>query len=361
MQENELQGEDLLYTIAFSMLKIVSERQKLKFLQYYGSATNIYQFQKQNKANWPLQAAANEIQFMEKHGIGCFSILDPFYPNRLANIADPPLVLYVKGSDHFNQPQLISIVGTRQHSYQVKKVIQELLAGLMHLKMGVISGMALGVDGIAHELAIEKNIPTWGIMAHGLDTIYPNQHRRLAIKMLQNKGGLITECRQKTLTMPYQFPKRNRIVAGMSDMTIVIESNIDGGSMITAKLARGYDREVFAVPGKIHDAKSKGCLWLIKNHIASMYHDPIHLLEQLNWPAQQVIPNDSINHRLKPHEVLDAIGASLYLLIQAQGPIHKDKIEIQLGMSSGVLAGYLIQLELNGLIHLQAGNLYSCS
>lgn len=361
MQKNELQGEDLLYTIAFSMLKNVSERQKLKILQYYGSATNIYQFQKQNKANWPLQAAANEIQFMEKNGIGCFSILDPFYPNRLANIADPPLVLYVKGSDHFNQPQLISIVGTRQHSYQVKKVIQELLAGLMHLKMGVISGMALGVDGIAHELAIENNIPTWGIMAHGLDTIYPNQHRRLAIKMLQNNGGLITECRQKTLTMPYQFPKRNRIVAGMSDMTIVIESNIDGGSMITAKLARGYDREVFAVPGKIHDAKSKGCLWLIKNHIASMYHDPIHLLEQLNWPAQQVIPNDSINHRSKPHEVLDTIGASLYLIIQAQGPIHKDRIEIQLGMSSGVLASYLIQLELNGLIHLQAGNLYSCS
>ena len=361
MQENELQGDELLYTIAFSMLKNISERQKLKILQHYGSAATIYQFQKHNKANWPLQEAANEMQFIEKHGIGCFSVLDKFYPNRLANIADPPLVLYVKGSDRFNQPQLISIVGTRQHSFQVKKVIQELLAGLLHLKMGVISGMALGVDGIAHELAVENNIPTWGIMAHGLDTIYPNQHRRLAIKMLQNKGGLITECRQKTLTMPYQFPKRNRIVAGMSDITIVIESNIDGGSMITAKLARGYDREVFAVPGKIHDAKSKGCLWLIKNEIATMYHDPIHLLEQLNWPSQQSKPVDLPKNQLRPQIMLDPIEQSLFLLIQSQGPIHKDAIQMQLAISSSVLAGYLIQLELNELIHLHAGNVYSCS
>jgi DNA processing protein len=147
----------------------------------------------------------------------------------------------------------------------------------------------------------------------------------------------------------------------MSDMTIVIESNIDGGSMITAKLARGYDREVFAVPGKIHDAKSKGCLWLIKNEIASMYHDPIHLLEQLNWPAQQVIPNDSNKNRLTPLVNSDPIAASLYLLIQAQGPIHKDSIEMQLNLGSGVLAGYLLQLEINGLIHLHAGNVYSCN
>jgi DNA processing protein len=361
MQENELQGDDLLYTIAFSMLKNVSERQKLKILQHYGSATNIYQFQKSNQSNWPLHAAANEMQFMEKHAIGCFSILDKFYPNRLANIADPPLVLYVKGADHFNQPHLISIVGTRQHSYQVKKVIQELLEGLIHLKMGVISGMALGVDGIAHELAIENNIPTWGIMAHGLDTIYPNQHRRLAIKMLQNKGGLITECRQKTLSMPFQFPKRNRIVAGMSDITIVIESNVDGGSMITAKLARGYDREVFAVPGKIHDAKSKGCLWLIKNEIASIYFDPIHLLEQLNWPAQKRNQQDLKKNQPIAFVNLDPIEQSLFLLIQSKGPIHKDAIEMQLAISSSVLAGYLIQLELNGLIHLHAGNVYSCS
>lgn len=361
MQHNELQGDDLLYTIAFSMLKNITEKQKLTILQHYQSASTIYQMQKHKQAEWPLHEAATEMQFMEKHAIQGFCILDKFYPNRLAHISDPPLLLYVKGSNHFNQPQLISIVGTRQHSYQVNKVIHELIQGLSHLKLGVISGMALGVDGIAHELAIENNIPTWGIMAHGLDTIYPNQHRRLAIKMLQNKGGLITECRQKTLTMPYQFPKRNRIVAGMSDMTIVVESNIEGGSMITAKLARGYDREVFAVPGKIHDAKSKGCLWLIKNQIATMYHDPIHLLEQLNWPAQQMVSHPLNTTQGMTELQLAPIEKTIYLLIQSQGPIHKDAIEMQLAISSSVLAGYLLQLELNSLIHLQAGNLYSCS
>jgi DNA processing protein len=234
------------------------------------------------------------------------------------------------------------------------------MEGLQHLKLGIISGMALGVDGIAHALSLANKIPTWGVLAHGLDTIYPNAHRRLAINMLGN-GGLITECRQKTITMPYQFPKRNRIVAGMTDATIVIESAVEGGSMITAKLARGYDREVFAVPGKIHDAKSKGCLWLIKNNIATMYHDPIHLLENMNWPLPTInnqapaIANNILTLTLSP------ILQSIYLLIQSQGPIHKDAISQQLAIPSNELSAHLLTLELNGIIHLQAGNLFSVS
>jgi DNA processing protein len=357
--------ENLLHTIAFSMLEGVSEKQKLIMLRHYGSATNIYHLYKKNNSLWPSHAAEDEINFITKHNIDCFAYLDNDYPNRLNNISDPPLALYTKGSTQFNLPQLISIVGTRQHTYQVNKVIQELLEGLQHLKMGVISGMALGIDGIAHALSLNNKIPTWGILAHGLDTIYPNAHRRLAINMLSN-GGLITECRQKTITMPYQFPKRNRIVAGMSDATIVIESAVEGGSMITAKLARGYDREVFAVPGKIHDAKSKGCLWLIKNNIATLYHDPIHLLENMNWPAQNKIAQDEalpiMSDDLKIQSLLltlPPILQSIYLLIQLQGPIHNDAIAQQLAIASAELSNHLLSLELINLIHLQAGNLYS--
>ena len=265
----------------------------------------------------------------------------------------------LEGSAHFNLPQMISIVGTRQHTHHAKKIIHELMEGLSHLKIGVISGLALGIDGLAHDASLHYQLPTWGVLAHGLDKIYPNQHRRLAINILKQQGGLITECRQNTLTMPFQFPKRNRIVAGMSDATIVIESQVEGGSMITAKLARGYDREVFAVPGKIHDAKSKGCLWLIKNNIATMYHDPIQLLENMQWPINQIDVNAT--SLTQTAISLSEIQTSIFNIIQLQGPIHKDIICNQLAISSNELARHILGLELKGLIHLQAGNMYYCS
>ena len=145
--------EALLYNIAFSMLGGVTEASKLVMLRHYGSATGIYNLRKKNTPIWPIEAAEEEINFISKHNINCFSLMDTHYPNRLINISDPPLLVYTKGSTQFNLPQLISIVGTRQHTHQVNKVIQELLEGLQHLQMGVISGMALGVDGIAHALA----------------------------------------------------------------------------------------------------------------------------------------------------------------------------------------------------------------
>lgn len=351
-------NEELFYTIAFTILKEIPEKHKVNLLREYKSATNLFQNLDHKKIHWPLHEAEQELKFITKHGIQCFSVLDQNYPDRLRHIDDPPALLYLKGSDNFNLPQLISIIGTRQHTHQVKKVVQELLEGLTHLNIGVISGMALGVDGIAHETALELNVPTWGVLAHGLDTIYPNQHRRLAIKMLDN-GGLLTECRQNTLTMPYQFPKRNRIVAGMSDATIVIESNLEGGSMITAKLARDYDREVFAVPGKIHDTKSKGCMWLIKNQIAILYHDPIQLLEDMRWPA--LVSEENKLQPIQAKIILDPIPQSIFLLIQTQGPVHRDHLATQLGLTNSELTMHLLQLELNGHIHLQAGNLYSCT
>lgn len=354
-----ISSEELFYTIAFSMLKGISESQKLTMLRHFNTAQYIFKISSSKKNEWPLKEAEGEMNFIDKHSISTFSILDKHYPSRLSNISDPPIVLYIKGSDQFNLPQLISIVGTRQHTHHAKKIIHELMEGLSHLNIGVISGLALGIDGLAHEASLNYQLPTWGVLAHGLDKIYPNQHRRLAINILKQKGGLITECRQNTLTMPFQFPKRNRIVAGMSDATIVIESQVEGGSMITAKLARGYDREVFAVPGKIHDAKSKGCLWLIKNNIATMYHDPTQLLENMQWPIKQMDLNTLT--LLQTTVPLNEIQTSIFNIIQSQGPIHKDFICNQLAISSNELASHILGLELNGLIHLQAGNMYSCA
>lgn len=351
-------SNELLYSIAFSMLKHFSENEKLKMLRFYKSAEAIYKIDVKNKVDWPLKEAALELTFNDKHRIQCFTILDKQYPERLSHISDPPLVLYSKGSDHFSLPHLISIVGTRQHTFQAKKIIQEIIEGLQHLKIGVISGLALGVDALAHESSLALGIPTWGVLAHGLDTIYPNQHRGLAIKMLQSNGGLITECRQKTPSMPYQFPKRNRIVAGMSDATIVIESKESGGSMITAKLARSYDREVFAVPGKIHDEKSKGCLWLIQHNIATMYYDPIQLLENMQWPLKIAETTPFV----QPKQMmlsLDPVQLSILNMIQEKGALHKDLLAMALQISTHELSNHLLRMELNGYLHLQVGNIYS--
>ena len=361
-------SEEIWYTIAMSKLTGLNDIEKKSILEFYGSAVRVFeehqkhasgfaelnQFQKNIlMGNWPLLEAEEELIFLDKHEIKCISILDAAYPNRLLQCKDAPIILYIKGSDQFNLPQLISIVGSRQHTLQVQKVIQELLEGLKHLNIGVISGMALGVDGIAHQTALQLNLPTWGVLAHGLDQIYPIQHRKLAIEMLQ-EGGLITECCKGTIPLPYFFPRRNRIVAGLSDATIVVETAIKGGSMITANLAFGYDREVFAVPGKIHDAKSKGCLQLIKYHKAQVYHDPSHLLENMNWPLSKLIP------AIKQTKlILDPELQRVLMLIEIQGPIHRDTIANHLKINASLLSAQLISLEMEGYIQLLAGNLYS--
>lgn len=360
-------SEETLFTIALSMMEGINDVHKKFILELYGSAIQVFkEHQKQQNgfnelnlfhknillANWPLKEAEAELNFIIKHQIKCISVLDANYPNRLVQCKDAPLLLYLKGSDHFNLPQLISIVGTRQHTLQVAKVVQELMEGLAHLKIGVVSGLALGVDGLVHQTALKMNLPTWGVLAHGLDQLYPHQHRKLAIEMIQ-QGGLLTECRKSTIPLPYFFPKRNRIVAGMSDATIVIETDIKGGSMITASLAFDYNREVFAVPGKIHDSKSKGCLHLIKYNKAHVYHDPSFLLDNMNWPMpDQPILAKQLKLLLDPalQMVLD--------YIEMQGPVHRDAIANHLKINASVLSEYLLSLEIQGHIQLLAGNLY---
>ena len=360
--------DEIVYTIALSWMAGLNDIQKKTILEFYGSAVAVFKEHQKQEAGftelnlihkniliskWPLKEAEAELNFINKHQIHCLSVLDPNYPNRLVQCKDAPLLLYIKGSNQFNLPQLISIVGTRQPTLQVNKVVQELIEGLAHLKMGVVSGMALGVDGIAHQTALKMNVPTWGVLAHGLDKIYPIQHRRLAMEMLP-QGGLITEYRKGTIPLPYFFPKRNRIVAGMSDATIVIETDIKGGSMITANLAFGYDREVFALPGKIHDAKSKGCLHLIKYNKAHLYHDPIHLIENMNWPISDP---KSVEKQLKL--ILDPELQRVLLLIELQGPIHRDELANQLKINASLLSSHLLSLEMQGQINLLAGNLFS--
>lgn len=362
----------LLYTIAFSKIIGLNDKQRKLLLSHFSSAEIIYKerfnleipfievsddIKKILLNDWPWEETERELAFMQKHDIHATCIFDATYPDRLVHCDDAPTILYVKGKMDFNKKHLVSIVGTRQHSSQVNRVIHEITEGLSHLNIGIISGMALGIDGIAHKNALDKKIPTWGVLAHGLDQIYPKQHRRLAIDMLA-QGGLITENKKGIIPLPYFFPKRNRIVAGMSDVTIVVESDIQGGSMITAKLAFEYDRIVFAIPGKIHDAKSKGCLLLIKTNNAHMYYDSIDFLETMKWTLPEMNPNriDPKNPQLSL--VLEPEALSILEIIERQGPIHPDDIIRQLTIPPGAFATHLFMLEMQDFVFKQAGNLY---
>ena len=359
----------LLYAIAFAQLPGINLYERKKLIHVFGSAMSIYNACKQGGkalmelelksvesllSPWPLKAASEELSAITKLSVETTCLEDAAYPNRLFQCEDAPTLLFSKGSKKWNLPYLISIVGTRNHTMYADRVIQELLEGIQHLNLGVVSGLALGIDGMVHEKACQLNIPNWGVIATGLDSIYPAQHHRLANKMMDH-GGILSENTSNTQPLPFQFPKRNRIVAGMSDATIVIESQVQGGSMITAGLARGYNREVFAVPGKITDQKSSGCLALIRSNTAQLYQSPTQLLESLGWavPATNMPIQKPLAFDLTP------ICQEILAIITKQSPIHQDQLANLFNLNIGLLSTHLLTLELNGFILPHGGAFYS--
>jgi DNA processing protein len=359
----------LLYAIAFSQLSGINLYERKKLIHVFGSAMSIYNVCKQGGialmdlelksvesllSPWPLKTASEELSIMTKLNIEATCLEDAAYPNRLFQCEDAPTMLFSKGTKKWNLPYLISIVGTRNHTLYADKVIQELLEGIQHLNLGVVSGLALGIDGMVHEKACKLKIPNWGVIATGLDSIYPAQHQGLANKMME-MGGILTENTSNTQPLAFQFPKRNRIVAGMTDATIVIESQVKGGSMITAGLARGYNREVFAVPGKITDQKSTGCLALVRSNTAQLYQNPTQLLESLGWsaPATKAPYQKPLSFDLPP------ICQEILATIAKKSPIHQDHLANLFNLNIGLLSTHLLTLELNGLILPHGGAFYS--
>ena len=352
--------DELIYLIAFSKLKGIGEIDKKNILIQFGTAKKVFDYCKSTEAlqniYWPLEIAKREIDFISKHAIQSISILDKNYPQKLIHIDDAPLLLYHKGKGNIHLPYLISIVGTRAHTRQSFAIIKDLIEGIKHLPIGIISGLALGIDTIAHKTALEYTLPTWAVLGHGLDMIYPTQNRQLAISILE-QGGLFTEFTSKTSPLHFHFPKRNRIVAGLSDATIVVETDTKGGSMITAGLAFKYNREVFAVPGKIYDPKSRGCLALIKNNMANIYHDPIHFLEAMQWPIPEKPKIRKQNQQRSFN--WDPISQQIIEFIDIHSPVQEAFIHEHFSMESAQLAAKLLDLELDGAIERQAGNQYA--
>jgi len=292
------------------------------------------------------QRCEDEIKFIEKYKITPLFLTDKNYPQRLLHCYDSPTLLYYRGNADLNHSKIISIVGTRNYSEYGKLITEKLIAELEQENILIVSGLAFGIDTIAHKAAIKNNLLTLGVLGHGLDRIYPLQNKTLA-KQLITKGGLLTEFMSDTIPDKQNFPKRNRIVAGMGDAILVIESGIKGGSLITAELANSYNKDVFAIPGKLTDGKSEGCNHLIKTNRASLLTSATDLLEIMNWSDTK-----KITPKKQPELFIELTDNEkiIFALLQQQESIQIDQLHFKSGLSTGLVAEALLSLEMQGII-----------
>lgn len=361
--------EETLYQVALTLVPDLGVVRARQLVAQLGSASAVFKARKKEIAavagigeicarsvkGWNAFAEAEkELAFAEKNGIQVLFLTDPAYPQRLLHCYDPPTVLYYKGNAYLNRSRIISIIGTRSHTDYGRQVTEQLVSALQTQQVTVVSGLAFGIDAIAHRAALQNRLPTIGVLAHGLDTLYPMQHRTLARDMLVN-GALLTEFRSGTEPDKHNFPKRNRIAAGLADATIVIETPVKGGSMITAELACNYNRDLFAVPGRISDHKSSGCLQLIKQNKAIIYTSPEELLDTLGW-----IEKKKTTARKQRELFLEFTSEEKKIidLLLEQETVHLDLLYLQSGLSSSTVAAVLLKLELQNVVISLPGKMY---
>jgi len=296
-----------------------------------------------------------EIAFIEKYKIRPLFITDEEYPKRLLNCYDSPTLLYYKGEADLNHDKVIAIIGTRNHTNYGKQITEQLVEQLTEQNVMIVSGLAFGIDAIAHKAAVKNNLRTIGVLAHGLDQVYPSQHTGLAKEMLKGGGGLLTEFRSQSKPDKHNFPTRNRIVAGMSDATIVVETGIKGGSMITAELANNYNKDVFAFPGKVTDPKSAGCNYLISNNKASLLADARELIDLMNWEEKK---RPMLKKQKELFIELTDEERLIINILKEKKSVHIDEINLKSGLSSSSVAAAILSLELQNVVLSLPGKLY---
>jgi DNA processing protein len=311
------------------------------------------------KAFTDFSKAEEEIKFIDKYKIKPLFITDKNYPQRLLNCYDSPTLLFYKGTADLNTQKIIAVIGTRNHTDYAKQVTEKLIKELTGQNITVVSGLAYGVDAIAHKSSLKNDLPTIGVLAHGLDQIYPTQHAALAKDMLKHNGGLLTEFRSKSKPDKHNFPTRNRVVAGMSDATIVIETSIKGGSMITAELANGYNKDVFAFPGRVTDTKSEGCNYLIKNNKAMLLTDAQELIEVMGWEEKP--QKSKIKSQKELFIELSKEERIIFDILKEKESAPIDEINFLSGLNSSAVAAAILNLELQNVLVSLPGKLYRLS
>ncbi len=301
--------------------------------------------------------AAKELDFAEQNGIDVICYNSDRYPCRLRECSDAPAVLYSMGNADLNARHIVSVVGTRRITEYGKDLCNSFVTELASLlpDLLIVSGLAYGVDVCAHRAAIKTGIPTVGVMAHGLDRIYPASHRNIAKEMLHN-GGLITEYMSETEPYKGNFLQRNRIVAGISDATVVIESPSYGGSLVTASLASGYMRDCFAFPGRVNDQFSIGCNEIIARNRAALITSAHDFVKAMNWD-NRIKKKKNIEPELFP-QLSPVESKILEFLKNSEGGMQINQMVIALDMPVSQVMPVLFELEMKGFIRTVAGGLY---
>lgn len=359
--------QDLVYLLALSKIPSVGPATCKSLINHYGNAQNLFhadfdeliqlgpQGAKIAKAVYQsnlLVDAEKEIKQHLNEGIDVISIADKRYPILLKECIDAPLILYVKGNLDYTKG--MAIVGTRNISYYGEKWITRNMPMFKVEGLSIISGLALGVDGKAHQEALENGIPTYAVLAHGFHTIYPKNHQYLAEQIVKHNGALISEHSFFMHPDKDNFPRRNRIIAGMSQATLVVESRKTGGSIITAKMANNYNRDVFAIPGNVDIPNSYGPNWLIKTNRANMVETGEDVIRHMMWDvAEKVTVQTDLFPELEVEEkaLIDQFSAGEKKRI--------DEISEESNLSVGELSLHLLQLELKGLLKSHPGKYYS--
>jgi len=360
--------ENLVYKIALTQAEMIGGKMARQLLNYFGSAKAVFDAPiKQLKAidglgekkvnairsALDVKRIEQEIDFIQKHKIQTLFIDDKAYPQNLKSCSDAPVMLYYKGNADLNAPRKIAIIGTRKNTDYGARITEQLVEELRPYGVTIVSGLAFGVDVIAHRKAVQVGMSTIGVVAHGLDMIYPSQHKHIAKDMIK-QGGLLTEYPSGTNPDRFNFPMRNRIVAGMCDATIVVETETKGGAMITAKLAASYDREVFAFPGRTIDLKSSGCNYLIKTNIAGMITAAKDLVEVMNWDIDG--KQNVVQPKLFTHLSDDEL--SLAKILEGSEGMHVDELALKAIINNSKLAGLLLTMELGGIVKSLPGKRY---
>lgn len=296
--------------------------------------------------------AERELKFMERYQIRPLFLVEEAYPALLKQCYDPPIILYYKGQTDFQHKKMVGIIGTRKCSAYGRKITEELIESLDLPDVVIVSGMALGIDAVAHRAALQQGVQTVGVLAHSLDTIYPSEHHELAKKMMYEGGGLLTEFPSATKADRHHFPTRNRIVAGLCHALIVVETSEKGGSMITAGLAFNYNREVFAYPGRITDRNARGCHVLIQQNKAMLIESGTDVLEAMGWTCNQAKQRTQASFDWNQ---LDAVEKQLLSILEHSGPLQVDALFQHLNLSPNQFAAKLLQLELKGFVLQTSG------
>ena len=356
-------AQEYLYHIALMRIEKIGPVKTLELVQKFGSAKSVFaqdlkelgalhkELGELKQIDRALRQAEGEIEFIEKHGVRLIAFDSSEYPYRLKECPDAPLLLYALGDHTLTARRMVSVVGTRNCSSYGKAVTQNLIKELKEYDVTVVSGLAHGIDSVAHRSCVKEDVPTIGVLAHGLDKMYPVGNRKLAAQMVKD-GALVTEFPTSAIVERENFPRRNRIVAGLSDVTIVVESKDKGGSLITASIATDYNREVMAYPGRSTDSTSEGTNRLIRTQRAHLITSGHHVAELMGWQVAKHIGPES------KETIFEGVQNDIITALRNAGRTHVDSMALSLNTNAGELSTHLLDLELNGHILNASGGYY---